>query len=65
MVNYQFKLAKYRFIVLTGNVRRCNVSSSTVKDLYYARTYITRFTRKGNLRGIKVRAEIEALSFAH
>jgi len=36
-----------------------------VKDLYYARTYITRFTRKGNLRGIKVRAEIEALSFAH
>ena len=37
----------------------------TVKDLYYAQTYITRFTRKGNLRGIKVRAEIEALSFAH
>ena len=43
----------------------CDNPFITVKDLYYARTYITRFTRKGNLRGIKVCAEIEAPSFAH
>ena len=38
-----------------------NLNTNTVKDLYFARTYISRRSRKGNLREIKVRVEIEAL----